>query len=218
LRLGLVQVLPVHNSANGFYDFQGSLSRSNEFVFELAVQNSTATWSFSGSSRRGAQSRRVRRRRKSARSGASESGFTLVETLTALLILTFGLLATGQLIFIALSSTSLARSKGSAILAAQSKLEFLSGLYRHNPTAADLAIGTHGPEQVESTNPVTHSRLNRYDLVWSVAPVPDPRPGKILKARRVTVTVTPIGSDNAANKKASLNKGVNLTTVFSETW
>ena len=114
----------------------------------------------------------------SASSPRFRTRFTLVETLTALLILTFGLLATGQLIFIAMSSTSLARSKGSAILAAQSKLEFLAGLYRQNPTAADLAIGTHGPEQVESTNPVTHSGLNRYDVVWSVALVPDPRPGK----------------------------------------
>jgi len=48
--------------------------------------------------------------------------------------------------------------------------------------------------------------------------VPDPRPAKTLKARRVTVTVTPIGSDNAVNKKASLNKVVNLTTVLSGTW
>jgi hypothetical protein len=148
----------------------------------------------------------------------SENGFTLVETLTALLILTFGLLASGQLIFVVMSSTSLARSKGSAILAAQSKLEDLAVLYHRNPAAADLAIGSHGPEPFESTNPVAHSTLNRYHVVWNVALVPDPRPGKILKARRVTVTVTPIGSDNAANKKASLNNVVNLTTIFSGTW
>ena len=160
----------------------------------------------------------LNRRRIAQGLGDSEPGFTLVETLTALLILTFGLLATGQLIFIAMSSASLARSKGSAVLAAQSKLEFLAGRYRQNPAAADLTVGTHGPERVESTNPVTHSGLNRYNVVWSVAPVPDPRPAKILKAWRVTVTVTPIGSGNASNEKASLNKVVNLTTIISGTW
>jgi prepilin-type N-terminal cleavage/methylation domain-containing protein len=145
----------------------------------------------------------------------AEKGFTLPETLIAMLVLTFGLLATGQLIYIAMSSTSLARSKGSAALVAQAKLEVLADLYRQNPGAPDLTDGAHGPERVEITNPSSRSALNRYNVAWNVAMVPDPRPGKILKARQVTVTVTPIGSGATVNTKASLNKVVHLTTIFS---
>jgi hypothetical protein len=147
--------------------------------------------------------------------GISEKGFTLAETLIAMLVLTFGLLGAGQLIYAAMSSTSLARSKGSAALVAQAKLEFLGDLYRQNPGAPYLTEGDHGPEQVEVANHGGRSVLNRYNVVWNVAMVPDPRPGKILKARQVTVTVTPIGSGGTVNSKASLNKTVDLTTIFS---
>jgi hypothetical protein len=119
------------------------------------------------------------------------------------------------LIYVAMSSTSLGRSKGSAALIAQAKLNFLADLYRKNPGAPDLSDGAHGPEQIEVTNPVSRSSLNRYSVAWKVTMVPDPRPGKILKAQQVTVTVTPIGSGAAVNSKASLNKVVNLTTILS---
>lgn len=145
----------------------------------------------------------------------AEKGFTLPETLIAMLVLTFGLLATGQLIYVAMSSTSLARSKGSAALVAQAKLEVLADLYRQNPGAPDLTDGSHGPEQVEITNPSSRSALNRYNVAWKVAILPDPRPTKILKARQVTVTVTPIGSGATVNRKTPLNKAVNFTTIFS---
>jgi type II secretory pathway pseudopilin PulG len=149
----------------------------------------------------------------------AEGGFTLVETLIATLVLTFGLLAVGQLIYVVMSSMSLARSKGSASLVAQAKLDFLADLYRQNPGAPDLTDGAHGPEQVQITNLNSSSALNRYNVAWKVAMVPDPRPGKVLKARQVTVTVRPIGSGATVNDKASLNKVVNLTTIFSaRTW
>jgi hypothetical protein len=134
--------------------------------------------------------------------------------LIAMLILTFGLLAAGQLIYAALGSASLARSKSSATVVAQSKLDFLADLYRQNPAAADLTDGSHGPEQVDVSNPNSSTPLNRYNVSWTVGAVPDPR-GIVLKAKRVAVTATPIGAGTTVNTKTSLNKVVTVTSIFS---
>jgi prepilin-type N-terminal cleavage/methylation domain-containing protein len=142
-------------------------------------------------------------------------GFSLIEIMIALIILTYGLLAAGQLMYVTASAGSLARSKGTAALAAQDKLEFLADLYRQNPSASDLAVGDHGPEQVRIVNPVNGTTLNCYGVSWNVSSISDPRPGKALPARRVRVTVIPIQSGGAANKRAFLNKIINVTSIFS---
>ena len=76
---------------------------------------------------------------------AERQGFSLIEMMLALIILTFGLLTAGQLLYVAAGSSSLARSKGTAALAAQSLLESLASLYSQNPLAADLALGSAWP-------------------------------------------------------------------------
>lgn len=145
-----------------------------------------------------------------------QAGFTLIETLIAMTILTFGLLAAGQLLYVAAGSNSLSRSKSSGVTVAHDKLEFLADLYRQNPSHADLTLGAHGPEQVQVTNPNDGSVLNRYNVNWDVANVPDPRPGKVLNARQVRVTVTPIRTTGTTtNIKSNLNKVVNVTAIFS---
>ena len=144
-----------------------------------------------------------------------EGGFTLIEMLIALLILTFGLLAAGQLMYIAAASASLARSKSSAAMVAQNKLEYLADLFRQNASAADLTVGSHGPEQVQINNPLGGSALNRFNVAWAVSIVPDPRAGKVLAAKQVTVTITPIGSGTSANSKRMLNKIISVTAIFS---
>jgi prepilin-type N-terminal cleavage/methylation domain-containing protein len=146
---------------------------------------------------------------------AGRQGFSLIEMMLALIILTFGLLATGQLLYVAASSNSLARSKGTAALAAQSVLESLDALYRQNPLAADLVPGSHGPRQTIVSNPVEGTVLNRYEVRWTVENVPDPRPLKMLNARRVRATVTPVQSDGTANVRPGMNKILNITTIFS---
>jgi Tfp pilus assembly protein PilV len=143
-------------------------------------------------------------------------GFSLVEVLIALLIMTCGLLAVGQLIYTTAASGSLARSKDTASLAAQNKFEYLSDLYNRDPGAAELAEGAHGPEEAESLNPVTGAPLNRFSITWNVQNVPDPRPGKILKARQVSITVTPVRSGDVANVKPWLNKVLTVNSVLSE--
>ena len=57
-------------------------------------------------------------------------GFSFIELMIALALLTFGLLAVGQLIYVAGSSGSLTNAKGSASIAAQNMLEYLSDLIK----------------------------------------------------------------------------------------
>ena len=142
-------------------------------------------------------------------------GFGLIEALMAILIMTFGLLSVGQLMFTALSGPLLARSKGSAALVAHDRLESLAEVFRQDSEAPDLTLGTHGPQQVSIPNPADGTVMNRFQVTWVVANVPDPRPGKILKAKRVTVTVVPINNAGAANLKSSMNKVVAMTSIFS---
>lgn len=147
---------------------------------------------------------------------ARSEGFGLVECLIAMIVLTFGLLAAGQMIYAAMSSQALARSKGSAGVVAQNKLEFLADLYRQNSGHADLTVGNHGPESVQVTNPISGSIMNQYNVNWSVAVVPDPRAGVTLDARQITVTATPVlTGTTTANTKSGLNKVVNVTGIFS---
>ncbi|HTY63011.1 MAG TPA: prepilin-type N-terminal cleavage/methylation domain-containing protein [Acidobacteriota bacterium] len=141
-------------------------------------------------------------------------GFSLVEMMLALFILTFGLLATGQLLYVTASSSSLARSKGTAALAAQSVLESLDASYRQDPLTADLVPGNHGPRRSLVTNPMDGTVLNSYDVNWAVDIVPDPRPGKVLNARLVRATVTPVQIGGAQNARHGFNKIVSVTTIL----
>ena len=142
-------------------------------------------------------------------------GFSLIEMMIALVLLTFGLLSAGQMLFIAASSGSLARSKGTAAIAAQDRLESLAAQYLRDPLAPELALGQHGPIQNEIVNPADAGILNRYRIEWRVAPVPDPRPGKLLDAKLIAVTVTPSLSGGALNNKPGLNKTLSISTIFS---
>ena len=142
-------------------------------------------------------------------------GFTLIEMMIALAVLTFGLLMAGQMLFVAASSGSLARSKGTAAIIAQHKLELLASLYQQDPSAADLTFGRHGPEQTDVINPASEIVLNRDNVAWNVSLVPDARPGIVPDCRLVTVTVTPALLGGEENSKPGLNKILNVTTIFS---
>ena len=140
-------------------------------------------------------------------------GFSLVESLMAVLILAFGFMLTGPLLVNSVKSTTLAGSQSTAGLAAAQMLEDLAIQYRANPDS--FTIGTHDPVQVEIVNPNDNSKLNRFNVGYTVSAVPDPRTGKVLRAVQVTVTVTPIGSGTSANNQLGQNKVVNVTTILS---
>jgi type II secretory pathway pseudopilin PulG len=146
---------------------------------------------------------------------AGSEGFGLVESLIAILLLALGLMFVGPMIFDAISSTTLARSKDTGALAATNQLETLERLYRANQNDANLTAGDHGPVQVEIVNPVDNSKLNRYSVSWTVVN-PVMVNGNALHAVQVTATVTPIASTGTAeNRKVRQNKVINITTIFS---
>ena len=144
-----------------------------------------------------------------------ERGFSLVEVMIALIVATFGLLAAGQLLFIAMSSASLARSKGTAALAAGNILESLSDQYARDPSHEQLVTGSHGPQEIKVSNPNDGSVLNCYSITWTTGNVQDPRPGKIPDARHVLVTVTPIRPGGEVNYRPPWNKILHVSTIFS---
>lgn len=146
---------------------------------------------------------------------APASGFTLVEALVAIFILALGFMFVGPMLVGSVESTTLARSKDTAGLAATNQLESLESKFHANPNDADLTIGSHNPIVAEITNPNDSSVINRYNIGWTVASVPDPRPGQVLRAVHVTVTATPIGSGTQNNLDVKQNKAVSISTIFS---
>jgi prepilin-type N-terminal cleavage/methylation domain-containing protein len=144
-----------------------------------------------------------------------DEGFSLIESLMAVLVLALGFMFVGPMMVNSTKSTSLARSKDTAGLAAALRLETLAALYKADPSHSDLTLGTHTPIVVEVTNPGDSSKVNRYNVEWTVGNVPDSRAGKVLKAVQVTATATPIGSGTATNVKVGQNKVVHITTIFS---
>lgn len=145
----------------------------------------------------------------------ADSGFTLIENLLALAVLTFGLLASGHLIAAAFKSATLAQAKACAILAAQSKAEYLADLYQHNPSGPELRTGRHGPETQDVLDPEGGTVWNRLEIVWTIADVPDARIEARLAARLLTVEVRPIGRNGDPNSKIWQNKELVLSTIVS---
>jgi prepilin-type N-terminal cleavage/methylation domain-containing protein len=142
-------------------------------------------------------------------------GFSLLEVMIALILLVSGVLAAGQLIYAAVSSGSLARSKFTAAVAAQDELERLSALYAQNPFANELTIGDHGPQQSGITNPLDGNSLNNFNIYWSISEIADPRPGNKINAKRARIMVIPIRSGGIENRQALLNKIVSVSSVLS---
>lgn len=152
--------------------------------------------------------------RRKVRHWNDDQGFSLVEILIATALTTIGLLAAFQLLLIAMSSATLARSQETAVLSAMNKLESLAESYSRDPKG-NVLPGNYGPEEIKVINPNDGSVLNRFQITWTVNTVSDPRPGKIPEARRIRVTVTPILAAGAVNYQPPFNKVLNVSTVFS---
>lgn len=100
-------------------------------------------------------------------------GFTLLETMVALVILAIALLGLAQLFGLATYQNGLARYGTMAITVAQGKLEELKGSYNQeletgNPSA-DLSAGSHGPDTVTLTAPSQSMQANwQFQVSWTV--------------------------------------------------
>ena len=107
-----------------------------------------------------------------------EKGYTMLEVLVAISILSFGLLSLASMQVAAINGNSGANRLTEATTWAQDKLEDLMAL---PGTHADLSNGNHGPQTAASGN-------NNYTIDWNV--VDNVNPGDpIDNAKLVTVTV-----------------------------
>jgi len=143
-------------------------------------------------------------------------GFSLIEVLISVFILVVGLLSVARLLTMTIGLDALARSKSTAALAAQNELERLSDLYRQNPAAEELTIGSHQAEKlIEMRDPSTQNVRNMYKLTWSVSGIADPRHGADLPGRIISVRATPMLTENVENTHSFQNKTITLNAVIA---
>lgn len=138
---------------------------------------------------------------------APEEGFTLIEAVIAILILTVSLLGLAQLIMIGLEKHEFAKYDTKATNVAQTKMEELKTLYGwqidSGQHAEDLAVGNHGPIHV-SLKPEGGSRREPTDfwVRWEVANL-------AAGQKRIAVSVSP----PVLNPR--FNEVVIVTSVFA---
>ena len=110
-----------------------------------------------------------------------QSGFTLIEVLIAISILTIGLLAVAKMQVSAIQGNYFSNNTTTALSLAQQKMEDLLG--KAYNTVPDLAAGTHQEFDVDEEG--TPSSGGIYQRVWTVA---DDTP--ITDTKTITIIVT----------------------------
>jgi prepilin-type N-terminal cleavage/methylation domain-containing protein len=108
-----------------------------------------------------------------------EKGFTLLEVMIAIAILSFGILAIASMQTSTINGNSVATRLTEGTSWAGNKMEELLTI---PDTDAGLSVGTHGPETVMSG-------VNRYDVEWEVIESVDPS-NPLADAKLIVVTVT----------------------------
>jgi len=121
-----------------------------------------------------------------------EEGFTLLEVIAAISILTFGLLGVASMQTTSMRTNFTADRLTEGTIWAQDKLEELMALPN---TDSDLSDGSHGPQTVVSAN-------NTYTIAWDVVDNVDPG-SPVDNAKLITVRVT--WQDKAVTKETRLD-------------
>ena len=127
------------------------------------------------------RARAIRARRKS---GKGERGFTLIETVIALVIMMVVMLAAASLFAFSVYNNTSGSDRAQSVALAQQSLETLRSLqFTKNGTDPRLDAGPH-------TQPVSYGGDNRsYTIAWTVV---DNHPNPTVKT--ITLTVTPNGA------------------------
>ena len=135
--------------------------------------------------------------RKSCRPGkkaGAQRGFTLVEMLIAMTILSFGLLAVAGLLLTATTLNALGKSTNDALAQAREKIEVLKTLPVED---AQRAVGGSLTSDVDGYN----DTVGNYKRRWQISVGPG-------TMRSYTVTAIPVTTDARRNKTAT------ITTIF----
>ncbi len=122
----------------------------------------------------------------------SEAGFTLVEALIAMVVLTIGLVSMAELLAVTLRLQQLGRSETEAVRLAQDKLDQLMSLN----FAAAAEIQLNGVDSLASNVANYFDTVPGYTRRWDIAAGPDSAAGPVATIRQVTVRVIPDVTDN----------------------
>jgi prepilin-type N-terminal cleavage/methylation domain-containing protein len=111
------------------------------------------------------------------RQPSQESGFSLIETMMAMLLLAVSFLALGQLVAVAANQNALSRNTSVEIAVAMGKLEQLRRIYNNH--LADItapAVVTGSGSEMMKFDPAlglteTDTNIGSYKVTWTVTPV-----------------------------------------------
>jgi prepilin-type N-terminal cleavage/methylation domain-containing protein len=128
-----------------------------------------------------------------------ERGFTLIEVLIAMVILTIALVSMAELMAITMRLQMLGRNETASIRLAQSKIDQLVAV---NFTDATVAVGGSLTSNVTGYNDVP---VNNYRRRWQIAAIAGET-----RVRTLTVRIVPDIGDRRANAQ------VELTTIIRD--
>jgi prepilin-type N-terminal cleavage/methylation domain-containing protein len=131
----------------------------------------------------------------------SKDGFTLLEVIIAIVVLTIALLGLAQMILISIEKYDFARWDTKATQVAQAKIENLKSLFGGEIDSGvddgDLINGEHGPELVALSTENSYGEPTSFWVSWQVS---DLSGGQKL----VAVTVTPPVPDPNRNETITI--------------
>ena len=143
---------------------------------------------------------------------SQEKGFSLIESLIALSILSIGVLGLIQLMGVSTHQSAFSRNSTMAVAIAEQQLEELRGLYNYDLVQTAAGTETVSTGLAESTftgSPVTLSAPAgsamgnvTFDVSWTV--VYDPPGSAHPREKTVTVTVTPQIANPQQNETATI--------------
>ncbi|MBI4482378.1 MAG: prepilin-type N-terminal cleavage/methylation domain-containing protein [Acidobacteria bacterium] len=134
-----------------------------------------------------------------------QRGFTLIETMVAMVILIFGVIAVSNLFIVAVSNNALARSKTTAMATAQQRMDELKRAYVKDPSAFPTGIANPITVQVKDPLKSSNNIMSEYTVSYTWAAGPG-------NSKTVEVTVRP------TRARAGMNKTVILRSIFSLTF
>ncbi len=102
-------------------------------------------------------------------------GFTLLEVLIAISILTVGILSAGQMQIMAIRGNGISGTSTEALNLAQQQLERLINTDYYDASVADTTMLNNG--DLTSTATIEHQRnVDQYTIIWNISdddPIPD---------------------------------------------
>ncbi len=143
-----------------------------------------------------------------------QEGFTLIETIVAIIIITTGLLMLAQLMVVSITLHENTESDVKSIELAQAKMESLKAQFSHSLVTgtlpADLAPGSHGPETVmiETSEHDTQNSIY-FDLSWDIINLSGGQ-------KQVTLSISPMSyQSDQTDGESGYDVNINPLTITS---